>query len=82
MLDYADTAPTAGVSYTYDCSKGTGTFDATAADADLKEKDISKWTITSQSGSTNLGDATATGWTVVLDKEGAVSGYKATWPTK
>lgn len=80
MLDYAETAPTAGVSYTYDCSAGTGKL-GSVDNADITEKDISKWTIKTTSNSKNLGDATATSWIVVLDKEENVSGYKATWPS-
>lgn len=82
MLKYKDDAPkTDTVSYTYDNSKGTATLDDPAATSgQITETDISKWTFdTTKSGETALGDATAIKWVVVLNKDGSVKGYTATW---
>ena len=82
MLDYDDTTPTGNISYTYTVSTGKAEADQTAKTADLKDTDISKWTITTQSNTTNLGDKTAIKWTVVLTKDGTVDGYLAEFPNK
>jgi prepilin-type N-terminal cleavage/methylation domain-containing protein len=86
MLKYADTAPTTDtVTYLYTVSKGTGDFQTAAETADLlatatdakSGSDISKWEITTTSNSKALGDETAKTWTVVLNKDGTINGYKA-----
>jgi hypothetical protein len=82
MLDYSDTQPSGNVSYKYIVSKGTAEADKTAATPDLTTTDISSWTITTQSAKTNLGDKTADTWDVVLNSNGEVQGYLATFPTK
>ena len=82
MLDYSDTQPSGNVSYKYTVSKGTAEADKTAATLDLTTTDISSWTITTQSVKTNLGDKTADTWDVVLNSNGEVQGYLATFPTK
>lgn len=82
MLEFKDDAPkTDTVSYTYDNSKGTATPDTTAdTEGQITETDISKWTFDkTTSGGTALGDATAIKWKVVLNKDGSVKGYTATW---
>ena len=81
MLDYKDTVPaTDEVTYVYENAKGTGSF-GTAATADITgdKVDISKWDVTTSSGGKELGDATATKWSVVLNKNGSVKGYLATY---
>lgn len=80
MLAYADTAPTGNISYTVSTRKAE--LDSKAKTADLSTTDISSWTIGTKSASTQLGDKTASAWTVVLDRGGKVSGYLATFPTK
>ena len=80
MLDYDDTTPTGDISYTYTVSTGKAVADTPAKTADLTKTDISSWTITDTSASTQLGDKTANAWTVVLNKDGTVKGYLATFP--
>ena len=77
LLDYDDTTPTGNISYTYTASTGKAVADTTAKTADLSNTDISSWKITDQSASTQLGDKTASEWTVVLDQNGTVTGYLA-----
>lgn len=82
MLEYKDDAPkTDTVSYTYDNSKGTAILDnPVATEGKITETDISKWTFDkTKSDETALGDATAIKWVVVLNKDGSVKGYTATW---
>ena len=83
MLDYDDTAaPDTGVSYTYDTSKGTATKDGSVGTSGLTadtKTDISTWTITTTVNSTALGDKTDKTWTVILDNNGTVTGYSATF---
>lgn len=80
MLDYDKTTPTGSVSYTYTVSTGKAVADETDKSADLGNTDISSWTITDKSASTQLGDKTASEWTVVLDQNGTVTGYLAVFP--
>jgi len=77
LLDYDDTTPTGNISYTYTVSTGKAVADTAAKTADLSNTDISSWKITDQSASTQLGDKTASEWTVVLDQNGTVTGYLA-----
>ena len=82
MLDYDDTAaPDAGVSYAYDTSKGTATrgTDTTSGLETGTTTNISTWEIGSKVSNTALGDKTAKTWTVILNKEGTVTGYSATY---
>jgi prepilin-type N-terminal cleavage/methylation domain-containing protein len=79
MLNYADTAPAAAISYTYDTSTGKAELDTTAVAGDLATVDISTWTIDTATSSKKLGDDTAKKWTVALDTDGKVTGYKATF---
>lgn len=82
MLDYADTAPAAAVSYTYDTSSGSATKDDPVGTSGLGTgagTDISKWEITTEISSKKLGDETAKKWTVILSTDGAVTGYSATY---
>lgn len=79
MLKYSESGSDKAVSFTYKNEDGTGAFDTTAASADITETNISKWETTTKfvgTGDTTLGDKTATEWTVVLDKDGKVTGYK------
>ena len=62
---------------TQTASTGKAVADTTAKTADLSNTDISSWKITDQSASTQLGDKTASEWTVVLDQNGTVTGYLA-----
>lgn len=83
MLDFADeAAPAAGVSYTYTVSSGTAakddTLKASAMGTGLTT-DISSWAPGSEISNKKLGDATAKTWTVVLNTEGTVTGYAATY---
>ncbi|MFN2925316.1 hypothetical protein ACKX2L_00135 [Lachnospiraceae bacterium YH-ros2228] len=79
MLDYADTAaPDEDISY----NEETATKDSTAGTPGLETKtstDISTWKIETKVNSTALGDKTAKTWTVILDKDGTVTEYSATF---
>lgn len=85
MLNYADTAPSTGISYTYDTSTGKAVQDGTAITGDLTDGsstttlDISTWSINATTNSKKLGDETAKKWTVALDTDGKVTGYKASF---
>lgn len=69
---------TAKVSYTYTVQSASATKDTSAATAEITTA-IDKWTKdTTLSGTDTMGDKVASAWTVVLDENGALSGFKAT----
>lgn len=84
LLEYSDTTPADSVSFTYKDSDGTGAFDTTAKSTGLTGStttNISTWDKDTTINGTKLGDKTASEWTVILSKDGNVTGYTATWPT-
>lgn len=79
MLDYAESGATDAVSYTYTVSDGTGSFDNTVKTADTGlSLTISDWSTTNEATSGKLGKVAAKEWVVVMDEDGAVTGYKGT----
>lgn len=69
---------TANVSYTYTVKSASATKDGAVATAEITDA-IDKWTKdTTLSGTDKMGDKVATAWTVILDGNGALSGFKAT----